>query len=172
MDDPDLITIGRIGKPRGVRGDVFVASFTDDPDERFALGSVVRTVPPERGPLTVTAMTMASGKLVVHFEGFDAREAAESLRGVELVMRASERPPLPDPDDFYDTDLVGLTARTVTGAELGPVREVLHAGAADYLVLDVGGTERLIPFVAEIVPTVDVAGGFVEIDPPEGLFEL
>ncbi len=52
------------------------------------------------------------------------------------------------------------------------MREVLHAGASDYLVLDVDGTERLVPFVAAIVPTVDVAGGFVEIDPPEGLFDL
>jgi 16S rRNA processing protein RimM len=55
---------------------------------------------------------------------------------------------------------------------LGPVREVLHAGTSDYLVLDVDGVERLVPFVAAIVPTVDVSGGFLEIDPPEGLFEL
>jgi 16S rRNA processing protein RimM len=171
-DDGDVVAIGRIGKPRGVRGDVFVAPWTDDPDERYAVGSVLRTSPPERGPLTVTAMSMASGKLVVHFDGHDSREAAEQLRGVELVMNTADRPPLDDPDDFYDTDLVGLTARTVAGAPLGPVREVLHAGASDYLVLDVDGTERLVPFVSAIVPTVDVPGGFVEIDPPEGLFEL
>jgi 16S rRNA processing protein RimM len=172
VDDPDLLTIGRIGKPRGVRGDVFVASWTDDPHDRFAVGSVLQTAPSERGPLTVSAMSTASGKLVVHFDGFDSREAAESLRGIDVVMRAGERPPLEDPDDFYDTDLVGLVARTVSGAELGPVREVLHAGATDYLVLDVSGTEQLVPFVAAIVPTIDVAGGFVEIDPPEGLLDL
>jgi 16S rRNA processing protein RimM len=171
-DDGDVVAIGRIGKPRGVRGDVFVAPWTDDPEERFAVGSVLRTSAPERGPLTVTAMTMASGKLVVHFDGHDSREAAEQLRGIEFVMDASERPPLEDPDDFYDTDLVGLTARTVSGAVLGPVREVLHAGASDYLVLDMDGIERLVPFVAAIVPTVDVAGGFVEVDPPDGLFDL
>jgi 16S rRNA processing protein RimM len=171
-DDGDVVTIGRIGKPRGVRGDVFVAPWTDDPDERYAVGSVLRTSPPDRGPLTVAAMSLASGKLVVHFEGHDSREAAEQLRGVELVMDPADRPPLEDPDDFYDTDLVGLSARTVSGDALGPVREVLHAGASDYLVLDVGGTERLVPFVAAIVPTVDVAAGFVEIDPPEGLFDL
>jgi 16S rRNA processing protein RimM len=173
VDDPDaVLTIGRIGKPRGVRGDVFVAPWTDDPEERYAVGSVLRTSPPERGPLTVTAMSMASGKLVVHFDGHDSREAAEQLRGLELVIDAGERPPLEDPDDFYDTELVGLAARTVAGVELGSVREVLHAGAADYLVLEVDGVERLVPFVTAIVPTVDVAGGFVEIDPPEGLFDL
>src|SRR4051794_16783056 len=171
-DDGDVVTIGRIGKPRGVRGDVFVAPWTDDPDDRFAVGSVLRTEPAERGPLTVTALSTGAGKLVVHFDGYDTREAADGLRGTALVMSAADRPALEDPDEFYDTDLVGLTARTVAGAELGPVREVLHAGASDYLVLDVDGAERLVPFVSAIVPTVDVARGFVEIDPPEGLWEL
>ncbi len=49
---------------------------------------------------------------------------------------------------------------------------MLHAGGADYLVLDVDGTEQLVPFVRAIVPTVDLAGGRVLIDPPDGLFEL
>ena len=52
------------------------------------------------------------------------------------------------------------------------VREVLHAGGADYLVLDIDGREQLVPFVRAIVPTVDLAGGRVLIDPPDGLFEL
>jgi 16S rRNA processing protein RimM len=67
---------------------------------------------------------------------------------------------------------VGLIARTVAGTTLGPVRDVMHAGGADYLVIEVGGRERLVPFVSAIVPTVDVRGGFVEIDPPDGLLEL
>lgn len=170
-DDKDVV-VGRIGPARGVRGEVFVAPFTDAPDERFAPGSVMRTDPVDAGPLTVTAMSLAGGKLVVRFAGIDDRGAAQALRGVRLVMAASGRPSLEDPDEFYDTDLVGLRARTVTGADLGPVREVLHAGGADYLVLDVGGAERLVPFVAAVVPTVDLAAGIVEIDPPEGLFDL
>jgi 16S rRNA processing protein RimM len=171
LTDDDIV-IGRIGPARGVRGDVFVEPFTDAPDERFAEGSVLRTEPSGVGPLTVESMANSSGKTVIHFAGIDDRGSAEALRGVRLVIAPSERPALDDPDEFYDTDLVGLAARTVSGDELGPVREVVHAGGADYLVLDVGGTERLVPFVAAIVPTVDVAGGVVEIDPPEGLFEL
>lgn len=171
VDDKDVV-VGRIGPARGVHGEVFVAPFTDAPDERFAPGSVVRTDPVDAGPLTVAAMSLAGGKLVVRFAGIDDRGAAQALRGVRLVMAASERPSLEDPDEFYDTDLIGLRARTVTGADLGPVREVLHAGGADYLVLDVGGAERLVPFVAAVVPTVDLAAGVVEIDPPEGLFDL
>jgi len=171
LTDDDIV-IGRIGPARGVRGDVFVEPFTDAPEERFAEGSVLRTGPSGVGPLTVESMANSSGKTVIHFAGVEGRAAAEALRGVRLVIAASERPELDDPDEFYDTDLVGLVARTVSGVELGPVREVVHAGGADYLVLDVDGSERLVPFVAAIVPTVDVAAGVVEIDPPEGLFEV
>jgi len=167
--DGDLIAVGRIGKPRGVRGEVFVEPWTDSPDERFGAGVVLQTDPPEPGPLTVTAISSGGNRLVMHFAGVDDRSAAEALRGVRLVMRADERPDIEDPDEFYVTDLVGLAARTPAGDDLGPVRDVLHIGDADYLVLDVRGAERLVP---AIVPEIDVAGGTVVVDPPEGLFEL
>jgi 16S rRNA processing protein RimM len=168
----ELIAVGRVGRPRGVRGETFVEPWTDDPDERFAVGSILATDPAEAGPLAVAAMSTASGKLVVRFEAVDDREAAEALRGVRLVMPAVDRPPLEDPDEFYDTDLIGLAARTVTGAELGVVTDVLHAGGADYLVLNISGAERLVPFVAAIVPSVDLVLGRVLLDPPAGLFDL
>jgi 16S rRNA processing protein RimM len=151
---------------------VFVEPWTDDPDERFAAGSVLTTEPADAGPLTIAASTSAGGKLVVRFEGIGDRSAVEALRGVRLLISASDRRPLDDPDDFYDTDLIGLAAHTVDGNELGPVRDVLHAGGADYLVLDCGGREVLVPFVRAIVPTVDLAARSVVIDPPEGLFDL
>ncbi len=166
------VAVGRIGPARGVRGEVFVEPWTDEPAQRFAVGSVLRTEPADAGPLTVAAVNLGGGKLVVHFDGVFDRAQAEALRGVQLVVGAYERPALDDPDDFYDTDLIGLAARTVAGDELGPVRDVLHAGGANYLVLDVDGRERLVPFVSAVVPTVDVAGGVVEIDPPGGLFDL
>jgi 16S rRNA processing protein RimM len=172
VDPDDLVVVGRIGPVRGVHGDVFVAPFTDAPDERFAPGTVLRTDPASAGPLTVATSTSASGKLVVHFEGVDGRPEAEALRGVQLVVPAGERPRLEDPDEFYDTDLIGLTARAVGGDELGPVSDVIHVGGAHYLVLQMAGREQLIPFVAAIVPTVDLATGTVLIDPPEGLFDV
>ncbi len=175
-DDGDVVAIGRVARARGVRGDVFVQPWTDDPDERFAVGAVLRTEPVSRGPLTVEASSSAGGKLVCHFAGVDDRAGAEALRGTQFVITASQRPPLENPDEFYDTDLIGLSARAVDGTELGEVVEVLHAGGADYLVLKMTGSdladqERLVPFVSAIVPTVDTAAGIVEVDPPEGLFD-
>lgn len=172
MSSDELIAIGRIGRPRGVRGEAFVEPWTDDPDQRFAVGSVLATEPAGAGPLTVAAMSTAGGKLVVRFEAVDDRQLAEALRGVRLVIAAVARPPIEDPDEFYDTELIGLAARTTAGAGLGTVTDVLHAGGADYLVLDVDGAERLVPFVTAIVPSVDVRGGYVLIDPPDGLFDL
>lgn len=168
----ELIVIGRIGPAHGVRGAVFVAPWTDDPDERFAAGTVLRTDPADVGPLTVASSRLHSGRLVVQFAGVTDRAGAQALRGTQLMIRAADRRPLEDPDEFYDTELIGLRASTPDGRELGPVRGVFHAPATDYLILDVDGRERLVPFVAAIVPTVDLAAGTVLIDPPEGLFDL
>jgi 16S rRNA processing protein RimM len=172
-DEPDdLIAVGRIGPARGVRGDLFVEPFTDDPENRFAVGSVLRTEPTDAGPLTVESLNLSGARMVLRFAGVIDRPGAEALRGVRLVIPASARPPIEDPDEFYASDLVGLAARTPAGADLGAVRDVIDIAGADYLVLDVDGVERLVPFVAPVVPTVDIAGGRVVIDPPDGLFDL
>ncbi len=168
----EYVAVGRIGPARGVRGAVFVEPWTDDPAQRFAVGSVLLTEPAAAGPLTVETANHGGAKLVVQFAGVTDRTSAEALHGVRLVMPAAERPALEDPDEFYASDLVGLRARTVAGVELGPVRDVLNLAGAEYLVLDVTGAERLVPFVTAIVPTVDLAGGVVVVDPPEGLFDL
>jgi 16S rRNA processing protein RimM len=169
VNDDELLVVGRVGPPHGVRGAVIVQPFTDDPDERFADGAVLAT---SAAPLTVLTARWQGKRFVVQFDGPTDRAGAEQLRGVELLVAASARPPLDDPDDFYDTDLVGLAVSTVEGRPLGPVREVVHSPAADYLVVEVEGRDRLVPFVAAVVPTVDVAGGRVVIDPPEGLLDL
>jgi 16S rRNA processing protein RimM len=173
MPDPaQLIAVGRIGPAHGTRGDAFVEPWTDDPEVRFATGVVFTADPADRGPLTVESSRVHSGRLVVHFDGVDERNAIEALRGTRLLMAAGDRPPIEDPDEFYDTDLIGLVAKSADGTAFGRIRDVVHIGPADYLELDVAGTPRLVPFVTKIVPQVNVAGGFVIVEPPEGLFTL
>ena len=172
--DPDgvVVAVGRVGKAHGIRGDAFVEPWTDAPDERFSPGTRLYTQPAERGPLTVESARDHSGKLIVHFAGRDDRTAVEALRGTVLLLPAAARPAIEDPDEFYDTDLIGLTVRTVQGRHLGPVTDVLHSPAGSLLAVDVDGREVLVPFRAELVPTVDLAAGIAEIDPPDGLLEL
>jgi 16S rRNA processing protein RimM len=168
----ELIAVGRIGAAHGMRGAVLVVPWTDDPTARFASGSVLLTEPATVGPLTVAAVRVGGGRLIVQFAGVSDRTEAEQLQGTELLVRAADRPPLADPDEFYDSDLIGLRAHTVGGRELGPVHDVVHTPAGDYLVLIVEERQRLVPFVAAMVPHIDVTAGTVVIDPPEGLLEL
>ena len=188
------IAVGQIVRAHGIRGEVIVAVRTDEPGVRFAPGSVLSTEPPDRGPLTVAAARWHSGRLIVVFEGIGDRTAAEGLRGTLLVLDSAQIPPAPDPDEFYDHELIGLGVVTAAGDRVGVVADVLHHGQ-DLLVVRRDGAagtpgrpgvpgpgspagqaapaanEALVPFVGAIVTDVDVAAGRLVIDPPPGLLD-
>lgn len=165
--------VGRIGRAHGLRGEVSVEVRTDDPESRFAAGSVLVTDPVERGPLTVEGSHWHGGRLLVTFAGVASREAAEALRNTLLVVDSADLPVLADPAEFYDHQIVGLRAVLATGEGLGTVHQVIHAPGGDLLAIHrPDRAELLVPFVAEMVPTVDLAAGRVVVDPPEGLLEL
>jgi 16S rRNA processing protein RimM len=172
--EPDLLVVGRIGKPQGIKGEVTVQVRTDDPDARFAAGAVLLTDPVERGPLTVEAARWQNGRLVVLFEGVPDRNAAEALRETLLQVDARTLPAPEDEDEFHDHALRGMAAVLVGGAPLGEVVDVLHLPHGDVLVVrrDDNGVELLVPFVKAMVPVVDVAARRLEVDPPEGLLDL
>ena len=168
------VTVGRIGRPHGVRGDVVVGVRTDEPELRFARGSRLDTDPVGVGPLTVAGHRWHSGDLLVRFEEISDRTAAAEVGGTWLLVDSAVLGALDDPDEFRDGDLVGLSVRTVGGTAVGTVADVLHHGQ-DILVIDPVGARAdqiLIPFVKAIVPEVDIAGGVLVIDPPEGLLNL
>jgi len=168
------LVVGRVGRPHGLRGEVTVEVRTDDPDQRFVAGSSLATVPAERGPLTIAGSRWHSGRLLVQFEGYSDRDTADSLRGTMLAIDSDEIAPPDDPEEYYDHDLIGLTVVTVSGEQVGAVADVLHHGQ-DLLVIDGAGprsgAEILVPFVAALVPQVDVAAGRLVIDPPPGLID-
>jgi 16S rRNA processing protein RimM len=167
------LVVGRIGRPHGIRGAVTVEVRTDSPELRFAPGSVLVTDPGERGPLTVESARPQPGRLVVSFAGVADRTAAEALRGTLLVIDSAELEPSGDPDEFHDAELIGLAVRTAAGAAVGTLTDVVHGPAGDLLVVTTGeGREALVPFVRELVPEVDVPGGVILVDPPEGLLDL
>ena len=168
----DTVVVGRIGRPHGVRGEVTVEVRTDDPDLRFAPGAVLRTEPADRGPLTIAGRRWHREVLLLSIDGVESREAAEELRNTELHVPVADLPALEDPEDYYDHQLVGLAARLPDGTDLGTVSAVRHEGADLLVVRRVEGGELLVPFVTAIVPTVDVAGGSLVVDPPEGLLDL
>lgn len=172
------LVVGRVGRAHGIRGAVTVELHTDSPEARFAPGESVFLDRP--GPvgaeaiptiLTVEAARWQSGRFVVTFVGVGDRDQAEALRGAELAAEVD--PTLSDdPDEYHDQALIGLAARDPAGVPLGSVTDVVHVPAQDLLELTrPDGSVALVPFVSAIVPTVDLAGGFLVIDPPAGLLD-
>jgi 16S rRNA processing protein RimM len=167
------LVVGRIGRAQGLRGEVTIEVRTDDPETRFAPGAVLDADPPQRGPLTVASGRVQGGRLVLRFDGIEDRTAAEGLRNTLLIVDADPDEAPDDPDEYYDYQLVGLRVVTVDGREVGTVADMLHLPTQDlFAVARPDGREALIPFVAEIVPEVDLDEGTVLVDPPPGLLEL
>jgi 16S rRNA processing protein RimM len=166
------VTVGRIGRPHGIRGAVVVGVRTDEPELRFAKGSRLDTDPAGNGPLTVAGSRWHSGELLVRFEGIDDRDVAGELRGTWLLADTATFAPLEDPDAFRDGDLIGLAVRTVAGAAVGTVEDVLHSGQDVLVIKTPDGRDVMVPFVLPLVPEVDVSSGYLVIDPPEGLLDM
>jgi 16S rRNA processing protein RimM len=159
-----------VGRPQGIKGEVTVEVRTDDPETRFAPGATQLS---DEGPLTVAQSRDHSGKLVVLFEGVADRNGAEALRGRVLQVDARTLPPLDDEDEYYDSQLTGLTVEQRDGTVLGTVVDVLHLPHGDVLAVERDqGAELLVPFVKAMVPVVDLAAGRAVVELPEGLLEL
>jgi 16S rRNA processing protein RimM len=166
------VTVGRIGRPHGIRGAVVVGVRTDEPELRFAKGSRLDTDPASTGQLIVAGSRWHSGELLVRFEGIDDRDAAAELRGTWLLVDSATLAPPEDPDEFRDGDLIGLAVRTVDGTAVGTVDDVLHSGQDVLVIKSPGGREVMVPFVLPLVPEVAVSAGYLVINPPEGLLDM
>lgn len=176
------LVVGRVVKSHGIRGELVVEVRTDEPEERFAVGAELRGRKPRENTLhtfVVEAAREHSGRLLLRLRGVADRNTADAMRGMLFVIDSAELSPSDDPDEFYDHELEGLAVRMAAGrsdagAPVGTVIEVLHSAAGELLSIRPEGQssgELLVPFVTAIVPTVSVADGVIEIDPPEGLLD-
>ncbi len=161
----DRVCIAQIGGPHGIRGEVKLRSFTADPMAVKDYGPLEA----EDGSahFEIEAVRPAKGHLVARLRGVHDRNAAERLTHLRLFVPRERLPP-PGADEFYHADLIGLTAVTADGAEVGTVVAVHDFGAGDLLELRpvTGGTTIMLPFTDAFVPSVDVAGGRIVVKPP------
>ena len=162
------VVVGIIGRAHGIRGDVTIDVRTDEPERRFAVGQTLRAEDGRR-TFTVTSSRDHSGRLLVHFAQLGDRTVAEAARGTVLVadVDPEERPE--DDEEFYDRQLIGLGVRAVDGAHVGTVTDVLHLPLQDTLEVGTDDGVRLIPFVAAVVPRVDLAAGELHLADVPGL---
>jgi 16S rRNA processing protein RimM len=159
------ICVARIGAAHGVRGEVKLWTFTEDP---FAVKRY--------GPLAtkdgarqfeVTHAREAKGHLVATLKGIATREDAERLNGLELYV-SREKLPATDEDEYYHADLIGLAAVTPANETLGRVIAIHNFGAGDIIeIAPLSGATMLLPFTNAVVSSVDLKGGHVVIELPE-----
>lgn len=175
-DRPQQLRVGRLTKAHGLKGALKLELFTDDPERRFVPGAVFSLQVPKESPwhgehLTFRELRWYNQQPVGFFEGVDDRTAAETLVKAILWVEIGDEPEADaEPDAWYDHQLVGL-AVVRDGVRIGEVAHVDHLPAQDLLVVKTAGGEVMVPFVAAIVPEVDLEAGTVTVTPPAGLFE-
>lgn len=167
------LRVGRLLKAHGLKGALKVELYTDDPDGRFVPGATFTLQVPEHSSwhgksVTVREFKWMNNHPVVFLEGVEDRTEAESL--VRAILWVDQQEESTEPDAWYDHQLVGLDV-VRDGAVIGSVTRVDHLPSHDLLIVAAGDAEVMVPFVAAIVPEVDVEAGRLVVTPPAGLFE-
>jgi 16S rRNA processing protein RimM len=165
----DLLLLGEIGAAQGLKGEVRLRSYTEEPQAIARYGPLHD----ETGRAFEIESVRATPKaLIARIKGVTTREAAEALNHTKLYVERA-RLPARQEEEWYHADLIGLAAVDRDGKTIGAVVAVHNFGAGDLIEVkpDAGDTTVLVPFTRETVPEVDVEGGRLVLTPPEGLFE-
>jgi 16S rRNA processing protein RimM len=172
LDWDNLVLVGRIARPHGLRGQVVVNPETDFVEDRFRVGALFWTRS-ARGDeqLTVASSRLQNGRPVVAFEGFSSIEEVERLAGLDLRIPEDELRPL-ESGVYYHHQLIGCVVDTVAGERVGDVVRVAGGAAGSLLEVDGPRGQVLIPLVTGICVEIDVEAKRIRIDPPEGLLDL
>ena len=167
MSNDRLIAVGRVAGAFGVRGEVRIAAFTEEP---LALARFRELKRQDGSPaLVITTAREAKGGVICRCAGVETKEQADALRGLRLFIPRDALPE-PDEDEFYLADLIGLAVVDPAGAPVGKVKSVQDFGAGDILEIipEEGGATWYLPFTREAVPEVKIADGrIVAVRPPE-----
>jgi len=167
-DPSSFVLVGVITGARGLKGELRVKAFTADPDALFDYGPLTD----EHGKVTYKGKVTGHGKgqLLVRLDGVGDRTGADAVKGLKLFV-ARDALPQTEEDEFYYEELIGLRAELPDGEELGIIRWVLEVGAGASLEVETENGAVMVPFTKAAVPLVDVEGGRVIIDPPDGLMD-
>jgi 16S rRNA processing protein RimM len=171
MDVVARSCVGRIGAAHGTRGEVKLWSYTADPMAIADYGAL-QDVDGTR-ELRIETLRAGKGFLVARFAGIDDRNAAEPLCNLDLYVDRARLPAVDATDEFYHADLIGLAVVDKDDKQLGTVVALHDFGAGDVIEIAPaqGGTTVMLPFTDTAVPNVDLAGGRLIVDPPEGFFD-
>lgn len=168
----ELIPIGKVLGPHGIRGQVRIIPYSGDSASITSLRSILLRAP--GGPYDSYEVTKAvehKKQVLVTLKSFDDINQVLSLTGREVYIRRDQFPELPE-DEFYWCDLLGLDVQTEDGETLGELVDIFETGSNDVYVVKAGDREILIPATDEVVLAVNLDDKRMIIRPPDGLLDL
>ena len=169
--DGDRVCLGAVAGAQGVRGEVRIKPFTEDPLDVGAYGPV--TTEDGARSFAIKVVRLQKGVVVARLDGVRDRNEAEALKGTRLYVPRA-RLPVPDEEDtWYHADLVGMAVVRTDGTALGELIAVQDFGAGDLLEIRLEGQRRtvLVPFTREAVPRVDTGAGIITVDAADDLLD-
>jgi 16S rRNA processing protein RimM len=158
-----LLIVGRVGSPYGVKGWNHVASFTDPPEQILNYQPWHLTLSGKTQTVKITNSRKHGKSVVVQFTNCTDRDKAHMFTGAEIAIDAKQLPSLPS-DEYYWTDLIGLTVITTQGQILGTIQQFLATGSNDVFVVT-GDKRRLLPYLMnQVVLEIDLAKKIMRVD--------
>jgi 16S rRNA processing protein RimM len=154
--------MGHVMAPFGVQGWIKVHPYTENSQGLAAYATWWLGKAGSFSAYQVQEVKVHGAEVIAKLPGFDDRDAALTLRGMEVAVPKAELPK-PEADEYYWTDLIGLSVVNTEGQSFGTVKNLLQTGANDVLVVS-GERERLIPFVRQVIQMVDMDGGTIRVE--------
>lgn len=167
--EPFFLAIGQLRRPHGVRGEMQMALYTDFP-ERLQVGKQV-FLGERHAPVRIRSLRMHRTVMLIAFEEYPDRTAAEVLRNQVVYIQSAALPELPE-GEFYQHELLGMQVETDQGRRLGVIEEILETGANDVLLIRGDGQEEyLLPFIDDVVLEIDMENDTMLVHILPGLIE-
>lgn len=171
-DSEELIPVGKIIGPHGIKGQMKLHSYSGNAASLSAASSVtLKSLAGTLHEFTINCFKANSGKFIIGLQGFDDINMIDPLLGNEVCLKRSQLPGLEE-DEYYWSDLIGLQVFTDEGTLLGTITDIFETGSSDIYVVQGGEREYLIPAIADVIKAVDPLGGKIVITPLDGLLDL
>ncbi len=167
----ELIVIGKITKPHGVKGELRVLPSSNNP-HRFAQLNDIWLIGEDRQPVLqhIKGVRYHRNFVLLKLTGYDTLSQAEQLAGAELGIPKSRLRQLPD-NTFYQFDIIGLKVYTADRRYLGKIKSILSTGSNDVYVVKGEAAEYLIPAIKQAIKELDIAQGYIVLNALEGLID-
>jgi 16S rRNA processing protein RimM len=163
VSEDGRILVGVVGAPHGVKGELRLKSYTDEPMTLATFGTL--WAGNGRRLSIASARPLRDDMLVVRLDGIGDRDAAAALTNLPLYVARCDLP-TPEEEEYYHADLIGLAAETTGGEPCGQVIALQNFGAGDLLeIAPAVGDTFLVPFTKAFVPVVDVPGRRLVVTP-------